>query len=238
MQRILSEVWLSVLCGSAALSLLSACDPAYESIEERDADYADEDLEDIEADVEDPQDDVAPLTPPYEPPPLPIGAYPDGEGPIACLCTDAFDPVCGIDGETYQNPCAAFCAGVDVDHPGKCECTCTLIYDPVCGINGKTYGNACAAGCAGVEVLHEGTCTGDACTDDAECYANQFCQRDGACGGEGVCEIKADSCADKPTPVCGCDGQTYESACMAHVYGVSVASDGDCEVKTEPPPEF
>jgi hypothetical protein len=33
MQRILSEVWLSILAASAALSL-AACDPANESIDE------------------------------------------------------------------------------------------------------------------------------------------------------------------------------------------------------------
>ncbi|TRY71200.1 hypothetical protein TCAL_10673 [Tigriopus californicus] len=40
----------------------------------------------------------------------------------ACRCPDVYEPICGQNGETYQNACFAGCKAVLVDCEGKCPC--------------------------------------------------------------------------------------------------------------------
>ncbi len=69
----------------------------------------------------------------------------------------------------------------------------------------------------------------------AECDPGEFCNLpDEALCGEadvgGVCAPIPDACPETvATPVCGCDGNTYESRCAANASSTSVAHDGECE---------
>merc|ERR1712032_378441 len=103
---------------------------------------------------------------------------PKATKPKACMCTKDIKPVCGKNGKSYPNACAAKCAGVEVTANGPCKqkpkttttktttpkattpkgCVCTKEIKPVCGKNGKTYPNACVAKCADVQVIADGPC--------------------------------------------------------------------------------
>jgi len=80
------------------------------------------------------------------------------QGADSCNCPAVIAPVCGEDGNDYNNECEANCAGTKVAHKGRCHCICPTVIDPVCGADGNTYDNACQAGCAGVPVDHDGPC--------------------------------------------------------------------------------
>jgi hypothetical protein len=65
------------------------------------------------------------------------------------------------------------------------------------------------------------------------CGRDQYCDfPDGSqCGADdrgGVCRPRPQICPAIFDPVCGCDGQTYSSACVAAGKGVDAASDGEC----------
>ena len=100
-----------------------------------------------------------------------------------CDCNDPYNPVCGVDGNTYANQCELDCVGVVKAHDGTCgqnpctsdaecpagmrcengvcvsACDCSgWPYEPVCGIDGVTYSNECEMDCAGVQIDHTGEC--------------------------------------------------------------------------------
>ena len=80
-----------------------------------------------------------------------------------------------------------------------------------------------------------------ACSDGRSCggFAGDQCERPTYChyapsdecgmGDQvGVCTRVAEDCTDEVSTVCGCDGTTYDNACLAAMAGTSVTSDGPC----------
>jgi hypothetical protein len=85
-------------------------------------------------------------------------------------------------------------------------------------------GGTAASGGSGGE-----TCGGFA---GAACSRDQFCAfEDGSCGSAdatGVCEPRPQGCTEDCPGVCGCDGNFYCNACMAHNAGVEVSAMASC----------
>lgn len=91
-----------------------------------------------------------------------------GECTEACFCPQVYDPVCGVDGRTYSNACAAGCANMPVRHAGECG-----IDGDMCG---GIQGLPCAEGfrCYGLATYPDasGICRPlDYCEDVADCQA-------------------------------------------------------------------
>lgn len=63
------------------------------------------------------------------------------------------------------------------------------------------------------------------------CGAGLYCDTGpGQCtaAGAGTCRVRPQVCTAIYAPVCGCDGETYASDCVAATAGVTVAAAGEC----------
>jgi hypothetical protein len=133
----------------------------------------------------------------------------------ACSCPEdpTSGPVCGVDGRTWPDACAAACSGVSVasprdppdSAPGGCEVACPAV-------------SACPEACPGARRLDPRTgCPTCSCLDDLSGYS------------EGAFDpASCAACSPDPAPVCGADGLTWRNPCAARCAGVRVLYASAC----------
>jgi hypothetical protein len=108
-----------------------------------------------------------------------------------CFCPANYDPVCGSNGRTYSNGCAAACAQAEVRHPGEC------------GIAGDPCGTLLGLTCK----------TDNKCRYGAGQFTPPFPDAGGACVVQNYCDAAAD-CAGLIHPaVPGTWGCTAAKTC-------------------------
>ena len=150
-----------------------------------------------------------------------------------CNCSTEYDPVCSLEGITYDNECQLTCAGATKHLRGECqsilfdcETGCSRTFAPVCGKDDTTYRNKCFAMCNNKEIAKEGICDKDSknpakrkkVDNSKDPKALQaLCQR---CSRD-----------IRIAPVCSEDGLTFENECQCACQNGGVCpkyADGPC----------
>jgi hypothetical protein len=85
-----------------------------------------------------------------------------------------------------------------------------------------------AAGAGGIVITPDAGPTG--CTSNDGCPDTSYCKKATCKAERGVCTPKPTSCKDdaEETEVCGCNGVTYFSSCLAEWSGENVSLHGIC----------
>lgn len=135
--------------------------------------------------------------------------------------------------------CEPDCSAMEAWGEGACEAIIGVVW------NGSSCAEISGCGCSGTDCPHlfesQEACEAvfSACGRSCGGFAGEVClgtewcdYPDGwVCGGTdglGTCRTRPSVCPPVIQPVCGCDGQTYQSPCDAYGAGTDVAADGPC----------
>ncbi len=120
---------------------------------------------------------------------------------------DVYEPVCGVDGITYDNPCSCSQDNVGIAYTGECDKTLVVQsacddLDYVCGEDNTTYDNSCDCKRNDVVVAYPGECKKQV--------------------------VVSELCPQEWKPVCGDDGLTYASECCCRAQLKSIRHKRPC----------
>lgn len=141
---------------------------------------------------------------------------------------------CTLDCAHGLRPVAGTASALACDCAPAPTLSCPTRGAPICaalpGVGETTVASACVGLALGA--ISDGSAWGPCglrCDAELPCPDDLRCQAQGFLAGRCLAtEPPACGCSALVEPVCGADGATYDSACLAHCAGVAVAHPGAC----------